>query len=279
VPKRKKHTVDIILSIVILIIIFSVIFYFWKIIKSPQKEESGYTATITLVWRNVPKELATNIRIHDPILISDKPAYIVVGKEIKPYLRAIPTPQSATTIASKDTYNIYLQIRNIEPLSATIPPVGKKLALLGNTLRIQSYIWQFDGIVVDVQTGPYTRAPEYLQRQQTSGCSYKIIARSVYPSVINNMKVGEHLYDVLGQEVLILKDITITHPYIYGWTPQGIKSFPDPTRDDVILTVSPISGEEIPVKINGKDALSGSSLEVRGHNWRVWGRILEVSCP
>ncbi|UZN22736.1 DUF4330 family protein [bacterium 3DAC] len=278
-PRKKKHTIDIILSIVILVVIFSIIFYLWKIIKSPQKTaDTGYTATITLVWRNVPKELATNIRIHDPILISDKPTYIVVDKQVKPYLKAIPTPQSATVAESKDTYNIYLKIRNIEPLSATVPPVGKNLALLGNLIRIQSYIWKFDGIVVDVQTGAFTRAPDYLEKPSTNNCNYKIIARSVYPSVIKNMKINEALYDVLGQKVLILKDIKTTHPFIYGWTPKGIKAFPDPTKTDVILTVSPISGE-IPIKINGKEALSGSSLEIRGHNWRVWGRIIEVTCP
>ena len=276
--KRVKHTIDIILSIILFITIMSVVFYLWNITTSPQKTKEGYTATITLVWRNVPPDLASNIRIHDPIFIANKPTYIVVNKWLTPYLRAIPTPTTATIVKSIDTYNIYLQIRNLQPITASVPPIGKELALIGNLIRIRSYIWQFDGIVVNLDIGPFSHPADYLTEPETTGCNYRIIARNVYPTVIDNMNTGEYLYDILGKEILILKDIKLVHPYIYGWTPNGVKAFPDPTKTDVLLTVSPLH-ERIPIEINGKPALVGSTLEVRGSNWRVWGRILEVTCP
>jgi len=276
--RKKRHQIDIILSIIILMAIVSVGYYLYTIITSPPTKQTGYTATVTLVWRNVPKELANNIKIHDPIIIGNKPTYVVVGKWIKPHMKAVPTPHSATVVPSVDTFNIYVAIRNIRPLTSTIPPVGKDLALLGNLLRIKSYIWQFDGIVVDVKTGTFSEAPAYTDIPNTTGCSYKIIARNVYPSVISHITIGEPLYDILGNKVLRLDNFRITHPYIYGWTPSGIKHMEDPTQTDLIITASPLSSP-IPVEINGKQALVGSTLEIRGKDWRVWGRILEVVCP
>lgn len=276
--RRRKQVIDIALSIILIITIVSVIFYLYKIMKSPHIENRGYTATVTLVWRNVPKEIGNNIKIGDPIIIGNKPAYVVVDKKIQPYLVAVPTPESATIVPSKDTFNIYIKIRNTTPVSATIPPIGKDLALLGNIIKLDSYIWHFEGIVVNVESGKYEKAPEIAEPPQTKGCKYKFIARSVYPTVISQIKKGETIYDILRNSVMKIDNIQITHPYIYGWTKDGIKASPDPTKNDVILTLSPIS-DPIPLNINGKKALAGSPLEVRGKNWRVWGRILEVICP
>ncbi len=279
VAKKRNKQIDVILSLVILLAIFSIIFYIWNIINNPHQSEKGYTATITLVWRNVPKELANNIRVNDPIFVGSKPSYIVVKKWTEPYLISVPTPQSATVVESQDTFNIYLQIRNLTPLSSTTPPIGKNLAILGNTAHIESYIWQFDGIVVNVNTATFSPiSHDYLPQPETRGCEYKIIARNVYPSVISHIKTNEPLFDVLGRKILILKNVKISHPLIYGWTPKGIVAQGDPTKSDIILTVSPIKGN-IPISINGKPAKVGRALEIRGTDWRIWGRIIEVTCP
>lgn len=276
--RKRKHTIDLILSVVILVTLASLIFYLYKIIENPHIENTGYTATVTLVWQNIPPELSANIKIGDPIIIGNKPVYVVVDKKIQPYFISVPTPSSATIVPSKDTVNVYLKIRNIAPVSATIPPIGKDLALLGNFVKLDSYLWHFEGIVVNLETGEFKKAPKITSSPQTKGCRYKFIARNIYPTVISEMKRDETIFDILGNSVMKLENIQITHPYIYGWTEKGVKAFPNPIINDVILTLSPLN-ETIPITINGKKALVGSTLEVRGKNWRVYGRILEVVCP
>ena len=283
--RRRRKTVDIMLSIFILVAIGAVGYYLLTIINSGGQLITNYTATITLVWRNVPPQMGDIIRIGDPVLSAGHPAYVVVAKSIKPYPIPILTPSGMLTASSPDVADIHLTIKSIEPLTSTTPPLGGKAALLGDTVQIESYLWEFTGMVIGIETATTMEIPtrglgiHVNQKPGIDSCLYVYIARNLQPEVIEAVKANRDVFDIFGKRVMKVEDIKILHPHIFGWIPQkGIVIAEDPYRSDLLLYLKPTGKEKLPIQFNGKPLKVGIQAQLRGENWRLWGRIIDIVC-
>ncbi len=277
--------VDIILSIFILVAIGAVGYYLLTIINSGGQLITNYTATVTLVWRNVPPQMGDTIHIGDPVLSAGHPAYVVVAKSIKPYPVPILTPSGMLTASSPDSADIYLTIKSIEPLTSTTPPLGGKAALLGDTVQIESYLWEFTGMVVGIKTATTMKIPtrgssiNVNPKPDTSSCLYVYIARNLQPEVIEAVKTNRDVFDIFGNRLMKVEAIKVLHPHIFGWIPQrGIVIAENPYKSDLLLYLKPTGEGSLPIQFNGKPLKVGTQAQLRGENWRLWGRIIDIVC-
>jgi len=283
--RHRRKTIDIILSIFIIIAILAVGYYILTIVRSGGKLITNYTATVTLVWRNVPPQMANAIHSGDPVLSAGHPAYVVVAKKIEPYPVPILTPSGMLTASSPDSADIYLTIKSIQPLTSTTPPIGGKTALLGDTVQVESYLWKFTGMVVKIETATTIKIPTAASgvnerpEPDAGSCLYVYIARNLQPEVIEAVKSSRDVYDIFDNKVMRIKDMKVVHPHVFGWVPgKGIVIAENPYKSDLILYLRALTDGKLPIQFNGNPLKAGSKAQLRGDNWRLWGRIIDIVC-
>ena len=290
--RKTKDLIDKLLSIIIIFLIFSTLFYLYKIISSPHSKDKklGNKAQITIVWKNILPEMVHSIKVGQGVYNGNEPFKsnkydgVVVDLQTIPHQQVVFTPAgTATVISRKDTIDAYLTIETLQPFYSNWAIFGKDAIRYGNMMTVCTSLWCFHGTVSNIKIFPESQGNTISSPHSANinfkDSTYIIISRSIIDEVLQQIHVGDTIYDIYGNPVFkVVKFFTKPQTLVTVDIKGKAHYLNSPLKKDLYIYLKPIDkGEPCQhITFNHNDFVIGTPHEIRGKTWRIWGRIIDI---